>query len=88
MKKTLCLTLALLLALALTACADAKPTQLGTSAFSIVLPKGYAPETDDLDEDQIAFLNEIQALYLDSKKKAGKFTPTRYRSDQEGGASS
>lgn len=55
MKKTLSLTLALLLALALTACGNAKPTQLGTSAFSIVLPKGYAPETDDLDEDQIAF---------------------------------
>ncbi|MBQ6602447.1 MAG: helix-turn-helix transcriptional regulator [Eubacterium sp.] len=40
------------------------------------------------DEDQIAFLNEIQALYLDSKKKAGKFTPRKYRKDQEGGASS
>ena len=25
------------------------------------------------DEDQIAFLNEIQALYLDSKKRAKKF---------------
>lgn len=55
MKKTLCLILALLLALVLTACAGEKPTQLGTSAFSIVLPKGYAPETDDLDEDQIAY---------------------------------
>ena len=40
------------------------------------------------DEDQIAFLNEIQDLYLDSKKKAGKFTPRKYRKDQEGGASS
>ena len=31
------------------------------------------------DEDQIAFLNEIQALYLDSKKRAKRFTPGRYQ---------
>ena len=29
------------------------------------------------DEDQIAFLNEIQALYLDSKRRAKKFAPKR-----------
>lgn len=32
------------------------------------------------DEDQIAFLNEIQALYLDSKKRAKRFTPKQYLS--------
>lgn len=31
------------------------------------------------DEDQIAFLNEIQSLYLDSKRRAKKFTPKKYR---------
>ena len=30
--------------------------------------------------DQIEFLNEIQTLYLDSKKRAKKFTPKKYRS--------
>lgn len=30
------------------------------------------------DEDQIAFLNEIQTLYLDSKKRAKKYTPKKY----------
>lgn len=32
------------------------------------------------DEDQIEFLNEIQSLYLDSKKRAKKFTPKKYLS--------
>lgn len=31
------------------------------------------------EDDQIAFLNEIQSLYLDSKKRAKKFTPKKYR---------
>ena len=31
-------------------------------------------------KDQIEFLNEIQTLYLDSKKRAKKFTPKKYRS--------
>ena len=36
------------------------------------------------DEDQIAFLNEIQMLYLDSKKRAKKYTPKKYlQSDSE-----
>ena len=36
------------------------------------------------DADQIAFLNEIQGLYLDSKKRAKKFTPKKYlKSDEE-----
>ncbi len=30
------------------------------------------------DEDQLAFLTDIQALYLDSKRKAKKYTPKKY----------
>ena len=41
--------------MALAACANTKPTQLGTSDFSIVLPKGYKPTDDDFDEDQVAY---------------------------------
>lgn len=31
------------------------------------------------DEDKTAFMDEIQSLYLDSKKRAKKFTPKKYR---------
>ena len=56
MKKIALLALALALVLALAACGNnAKPTQLGTSDFSIVLPNGYASAKDDLDEDQVAY---------------------------------
>jgi hypothetical protein len=55
MKKVAIFTIVLILVLGLTACTNTKPTQLGTSAFSIVLPKGYAPANDDLAEDQIAY---------------------------------
>ena len=34
------------------------------------------------EDDQIAFLNEIQSLYLDSKKRAKKFTPKKYRKSE------
>ena len=51
----LALALALVLVPTLAACANAKPTQLGTSAFSIVLPEGYASTEDDFDEDQVAY---------------------------------
>lgn len=30
-------------------------------------------------DDEIAFIQEIQRLYLDSKQKAKKFTPRKYR---------
>ena len=30
------------------------------------------------DEDKIAFMDEIQMLYLDSKQRAKKFTPKKY----------
>jgi hypothetical protein len=30
------------------------------------------------DEDQMAFLTEMQQLFLDSKQRAKKFTPKRY----------
>ena len=56
MKKITILTLVLALVLALAACGNnAKPTQLGTSDFSIVLPSGYALTEDDFDEDQVAY---------------------------------
>ena len=55
MKKIAILTLALVFVLALVACGNTKPTQLGTSDFSIVLPNGYASTEDDFDEDQVAY---------------------------------
>ena len=55
MKKIAILTFLLALVLALAACGNTKPTQLGTSDFSIVLPGGYASAKDDLDEDQVAY---------------------------------
>jgi len=30
------------------------------------------------DEDKTAFMDEIQTLYLDSKKRAKKYTPKKY----------
>ena len=39
------------------------------------------------DEDKTAFMDEIQMLYLDSKKRAKKFTPKKYlRQDDASGA--
>ena len=55
MKKIAILTLALVFVLALVACGNTKPTQLGTSDFSIVLPDGYASTEDNFDEDQVAY---------------------------------
>lgn len=55
MKKIAILTLVLVLVLTLVACGNTKPTQLGTSDFSIVLPNGYDLAEDNLDEDQVAF---------------------------------
>ena len=55
MKKLVIFALALVLIMTLVACGNTKPTQLGTSDFSIVLPEGYASAEDDFDEDQIAY---------------------------------
>ena len=55
MKKIAILTLVLMLVLALAACGNTKPTQLGTSDFTIVLPEGYTSTEDDFDEDQVAY---------------------------------
>lgn len=55
MKKIAILTLALMLVFALAACGSTKPTQLGTSDLSIVLPEGYALTEDDFGEDQVAY---------------------------------
>ena len=35
------------------------------------------------DEDKIAFMDEIQRLYLESKRRAKKFTPKKYLKNQE-----
>lgn len=37
------------------------------------------------DEDKTAFMDEIQTLYLDSKKRAKKFTPKKYLSSENNG---
>lgn len=56
MKKTVAFMLTLVFALGLCACGGAgEPTRLGTSDFSIVLPEGYGPAEDVMDEDQIAY---------------------------------
>ena len=55
MKKIVMLSFILVFVLALVACGNTKPTQLGTSDFSIVLPNGYASTEDDFDEDQVAY---------------------------------
>lgn len=50
------LTSALSILLTLSSCGNnAKPTQLGTSDFSIILPAGYVMTEDDFDEDQVAY---------------------------------
>lgn len=36
------------------------------------------------EDDELAFVNEIQQLYLDSKKRAKKFTPMNYRKNGDG----
>lgn len=55
MKKLSILAFILVFVFALSACGRTKPTQLGTSDFSIVLPAGYALTEDDFDEDQVAY---------------------------------
>ena len=55
MKKFAILMLVLALVFAFAACGNAKPTQLGSSDYSIVLPAGYASTDDDFEEDQIAY---------------------------------
>ena len=56
MKRIAILTLVLVLVFALVACGKSEnEVQLGTSAFSIVLPEGYALAEDELEEDQVAY---------------------------------
>lgn len=56
MRKIRLIAQVLVFVLVLSACGtDAKPTRLGTSAFSIVLPDGYAFADDEFDEDQVAY---------------------------------
>ena len=35
------------------------------------------------EDDKLAFVNEIQSLYLDSKERAKKFTPKKYLHNDE-----
>jgi len=35
------------------------------------------------EEDQLAFIHEMQHIYFDSKERAKKFTPKKYRKDNE-----
>ncbi|MDO5392136.1 MAG: helix-turn-helix domain-containing protein [Eubacteriales bacterium] len=37
------------------------------------------------EDDQLAFIHEIQSLYLDSKERSKKFTPKKYLKDETGG---
>lgn len=82
MKKTLILLLALAMLLTLAACGgkekkDGGATQLGTSAFSVVLPEGYAETDDDFDEDQIAYYyRDDESIDFDvyQWEKEGKYT--------------
>lgn len=56
-KKTVVIALALMLVFSLVACNSdgGKETRIGTSAFSIVIPEGYALTEDEMLEDQIAY---------------------------------
>lgn len=77
MKKITLLTLVLVFVFSLTACANAKPTQLGTSAFSIVFPKGYASVEDEFEDDQVAyFFKDDDSVDVDvyQWKKGDEFT--------------
>ena len=59
MKKIAILALVLVFVLAFSACKEESVvTQLGTSAFSIILPEGYTSSEDEMDEDQIAYYHK------------------------------
>ena len=61
MKKIAILSFVFAILLALSACGkteEPKPTRLGTSAFTVVLPEGYSQKTDDMDEDQVAYFHK------------------------------
>ena len=72
MKKRSFFTLLLSSLLALAACGNTKPTQLGTSDYSIVLPTGYASVEDDFGEDQVAY------FYKDDASIDFDFLPLRH----------
>ena len=55
MKKIVIFALVFVFIFALVACDDTKPMQLGTTAFSIVLPEGYTLKNEDMAEDQIGY---------------------------------
>ena len=56
MKKIASFILVLAFAFALVACGNVtETTQLGTSAYSIILPEGFVLSEDELAEDQVAY---------------------------------
>ena len=76
MKKIRLIAQVLVFVLVLSACGtDAKPTRLGTSAFSIVLPDGYAFADDEFDEDQVAYYykddNSFVLMFTSGKRVTG-----------------
>ena len=81
MKKTMTVFLAFLMIVALVACGNggdktSEKTQLGTSGFSIVLPKGFAETEDDFDADQVAYYHkDDQSIDFDVYQwpKEGKY---------------
>ena len=61
MKKIKVFTFLLSFLLVIVGCGCSKPTQLGTSDYSIVLPTGYASVEDDFGEDQVAYFYKDDA---------------------------
>ena len=92
MKKVLSIFLATVLCFCMVACGGEKPaetpvetpvetndnyTQIGTSAYSVILPEGYAEGEDEFDEDQIAYyFKDDQSVDFDVYQwdKDGKYT--------------
>ena len=58
MKKLLALLLIAVFCLGMAACGADKYTQIGTSAYSIILPEGYVATEDDFAQDQIAYYHK------------------------------
>ena len=56
-----------------------KGVEKSVSKYGVTVAGG-----DLTDADKVAFMEEIQMLYLDSKKRAKKFTPKKYRKHDKG----
>ena len=58
MKKRYFIFLLAMLCLIITGCSNKNYTQIGTSDYSIIIPKGYVETEDELSEDQIAYYHK------------------------------